>query len=161
MIRTCKVTWLLLIMRQIFLNCLFYFMVQQFLELHCWTYRFPEKSPSFYIITFLLSASLRWCWAKYGTFICNIFLEHIKIYPNKTITYIFVFDGALHVQFGGELMEFHYTKVTFIREVEHTFYLFFNDVLKTPMVNHMISAHKEIYNLFGSVIYNKPNYIFK
>ena len=48
-----------------------------------------------------------------------------------------------------------------MRGVEHTVSLFFNDVSKIPVVNQMISAHKEIYNLFGSGVYHKPHYIFK
>ena len=45
--------------------------------------------------------------------------------------------------------------------VEHTVSLFFNDVSKIPVVNEMITAHKAIYNLFGSGIYHKPHSIFK
>ena len=45
--------------------------------------------------------------------------------------------------------------------VEHTVSLFFNDVSKIPIVNQMITDHKKIYNLFGSVIYQKPRYILK
>ena len=48
-----------------------------------------------------------------------------------------------------------------MRGVEHTVSLFFNDVSKIPLVNQMITAHREIYNLFGSGIYQKPNSIFK
>ena len=51
--------------------------------------------------------------------------------------------------------------VEVMRGVEHTVSLFFNDVSKTPVVNQMITAHKAIYNLFGSGIYHKPNSIFK
>ena len=45
--------------------------------------------------------------------------------------------------------------------VEHTVSLFFNDVSKILIVNQMISAHKMIYNIFGSGIYYKPHSIFK
>ena len=45
--------------------------------------------------------------------------------------------------------------------VEHTVYLFFNDVFEIPVANQMITAHREIYNLFGSSIYQEPHYIFK
>ena len=38
---------------------------------------------------------------------------------------------------------------------------FFNDFSKNPVVNQIITAHKEIYNLFGSGIYHKPHYILK
>ena len=46
-------------------------------------------------------------------------------------------------------------------QFEHTVSLFFNDVSKIPIVNQMITAHKAIYNLFGSGIYHKPHSIFK
>ena len=45
--------------------------------------------------------------------------------------------------------------------VEHTVLLFFNDVSKIPILNQMISAHKMIYNIFGSGIYHKPRSILK
>ena len=48
-----------------------------------------------------------------------------------------------------------------MREVEHTFSLFFNNISKIPVFNQMITAHKAIYNLFGSGIYHKPHSIFK
>ena len=48
-----------------------------------------------------------------------------------------------------------------MRGVEHTVYLFFNDVSKIPFVNQTITDHKAIYNLFGSGIYHKPRSIFK
>ena len=37
----------------------------------------------------------------------------------------------------------------------------FSDVSKIPILNQMIKSHKEIYDLFGSVMYHKPHYIFK
>ena len=45
--------------------------------------------------------------------------------------------------------------------VEHTVSLFFKNVSKIPVLNQIITAHKEIYNLFGSSIYHKPHSIFK
>ena len=39
--------------------------------------------------------------------------------------------------------------------------IFFNDVSKIPIVHQIISSHKVIYNIFGFVIYHKPNCIFK
>ena len=48
-----------------------------------------------------------------------------------------------------------------MRGVEHIVSLFFNDVSKIPIVNQIISAHKMIYNTFGSGIYHKPRSIFK
>ena len=72
-----------------------------------------------------------------------------------------MFDGASNVQLGGRLLKVQYPKLTVMRGVEHTVSLFFNDVSKTPIVNQMISAHKMIYNNFGSGIYHKPHSIFK
>ena len=72
-----------------------------------------------------------------------------------------MFDGASNVQLDGELLKIHYPKVSVMRGVEHTVSLFFNDVSKIPVVNQMVTSHKAIYNLFGSVIYHKPHYIFK
>ena len=72
-----------------------------------------------------------------------------------------MFDGASNVQLAGELLKIRYPKITVMRGVEHTVYLFFNGVSKIPVVNQMISAHKAIYNLFGSGIYHKPYSIFK
>ena len=48
-----------------------------------------------------------------------------------------------------------------MRGIEQTIFLFFNDVSKIPVVKQMITAHKAIYNLFGSGMYHKPHYIFK
>ena len=97
-----------------------------------------------------------------GTFISNIFLDNFKrIGPHKSITDVIMFDGASNVQLAGELLKIHYPKITVMRVVEHTFSLFFNDVSKISFVNQMITAHKAIYNLFGSEIYHKPHSIFK
>ena len=99
---------------------------------------------------------------KNGIFICNIFLEHIeRIDPHKSIKDDVMFDGASNVQLAGELLKIHYPKITIIRGVEHTVSLFFNDVFKIPVVNQMVTAHKAMYNLFGSGIYHKPHSIFK
>ena len=72
-----------------------------------------------------------------------------------------IFDGASNVQLAGELLQIHYPNITVMRGVEHTISLFLNDVSKILVVYQMISAHKAIYNLFGSGIYHKPHYIFK
>ena len=84
-----------------------------------------------------------------------------KIDPHKSITDVAMFDGASNVQLCGELLKNSYPKVSVMRRVEHTVSLFFNDFSKIPVVNQMITDHKAIYNLFGSGIYHKPNYIFK
>ena len=60
-----------------------------------------------------------------------------------------MFDGASNVQLGGILLKVHYPKLTFMRDVEHTVSLFFNDVSKIPIVNQMIYSHKIIYNIIG------------
>ena len=72
-----------------------------------------------------------------------------------------MFDGASNVQLSGELLKIHYPKVSVMHGVDHTVSLFFNDVSKIPVLNHMITYHKAIYNLFGSGIYHKPHSIFK
>ena len=72
-----------------------------------------------------------------------------------------MFDGVSNVQLAGELMKIHYLKVSVIRGVENAVSLFFNDISKIPVVNHMITAHKVICNLFGSAIYHQPHSIFK
>ena len=74
---------------------------------------------------------------------------------------VFIFDEALNVRIDGELLKIHYSKVSVICGVEHTVSLFFNDISKIPVVNQMITAHKAIYNLFGSGIYNKKHSILK
>ena len=72
-----------------------------------------------------------------------------------------MFDGYSNVQLSSELLNIHYPKVSVMHGVEHTVYLFFNYVSKIPVVDQMVTAHKAIYNLFGSGMYNKPHYIFK
>ena len=72
-----------------------------------------------------------------------------------------MYDVASNVQLSGELLKIYYPKVSVLRGFEHTVSLFLNDVSKIPVVNHIITAHKEIYNLFGSGIYRKPHSIFK
>ena len=62
-----------------------------------------------------------------------------------------MFDGDSNFQLAGELLKIHYPNITVMRGVEHTISLFFNDVSKVPVVNQMIRAYKEIYNLFGSI----------
>ena len=72
-----------------------------------------------------------------------------------------MFDGDSNVQLGGKLLKLHYPKLTVMRGIEHTVSLFFNDISKIPILNQIISAHKMIYNIFGSGIYHKPHSIFK
>ena len=72
-----------------------------------------------------------------------------------------MFDGDSNVQLTGELLKIHYPNISVMRGVEHTVSLFFNYVSKISVMNKIIRAHKEIYNLFGSGIYHKPHYIFK
>ena len=72
-----------------------------------------------------------------------------------------MFDGASNVHLSGESLKIHYPKITVMRGVEHTVSLFFNDFSKIPVVNQMITAHKAIYDFFGSGIYHKPHFIFK
>ena len=70
-------------------------------------------------------------------------------------------DGTSNMQLGGKLLKMHVPMLTVMRGVEHTVLLFFNDVSKISIVNQIISAHKMIYNIFGSGIYHKPHSIFK
>ena len=72
-----------------------------------------------------------------------------------------MFDGVSNVQLGGKCLKVHYPKLTVMCGFEHTVSLLFNYVSKIPIVNEMISAHKMIYNIFGSGIYHKPHSIFK
>ena len=48
-----------------------------------------------------------------------------------------------------------------MRGVGKTVSLFFNDISKIPVLNQIITAHKAIYNLFGSGIYHHPHSIFR
>ena len=105
---------------------------------------------------------LAWGNKKDASFVFNRFLKHMKeIDPRKKLTDVIIFDGASNVQLGGNILKVHYTKLRVMRRDEHTVSLFFNDVSKIPIVNQMISAHKMIYNIFGSGIYHKPHSIFK
>ena len=99
---------------------------------------------------------------KYGTFICNQFLNHMKeIDQTKKLSYIVMFDEVSNVQLAGRLLKVYYTKLTVMRGVENTLSLFFNDLPKIPIVHQLISAKKMIYNIFGSGIYHKHYSIFK
>ena len=84
-----------------------------------------------------------------------------SIDPGKKLTFIVMFDGASNVQLGGRLLKVNYPKFTVIRGVERTVLLFFNDVSKITVLNQIISAHKMMYNFFGSSIYHTPHSIFK
>ena len=89
-----------------------------------------------------------------ATFIWNVLFDHFKrIDPHKSIIDVIIFDGASNVQLAGELLQIRYPNITVMRGVEHTVSLFFNNVSKIPVVNQIITAHKAIYNLFGSGIY--------
>ena len=68
---------------------------------------------------------------------------------------------VLNVQLTWRPLIVRYSKLTVMRGVEHTVSLFFNDVLKTPIVYKMISSHSMINNISGSGIYHKPYSIFK
>ena len=72
-----------------------------------------------------------------------------------------MFCGALNVQLAGRPLKVYYPKLTFMRGVQHTVSLFFNDASKIPIVHQMISARKMMNNIFGSGIYHKPHSIFK
>ena len=84
-----------------------------------------------------------------------------SINPAKTILDIVMFDGASNILLEGRLLKVKYTKLTVMCGVEHTVFLFINDVSKIPIVYQMISVQKMIYNILGSGIYHKPHSIFK
>ena len=105
---------------------------------------------------------LAYCGTKNATFLCNRFLDHFnRIDPHKSIIDVIMFDGASNVQLAGELLKILYPKIAVMRGVVHTVSLFFDDFSKIPVVNQMITAHKAIYNLFGSGVYHKPHSLFK
>ena len=85
----------------------------------------------------------------------------IKNVSHKSITDVVMLDGDSNFQLSGELLKTHYPKISVMRGVEYTVLLCFNDVSKISVVNQIITAHKAIYNLFGSGIYNEPHPIFK
>ena len=58
-----------------------------------------------------------------------------------------MFDRALNVQLGGKLLKYHYHTFISMHRVEHNVSLLFNGVFKISMLNQMIAAHKEIYNI--------------
>ena len=60
-------------------------------------------------------------------YIINLMITS-KIDPDKTITDVVMFDLASNLQLVGDLVKFYYPKLAVMRGVEHTFYLFFNDV---------------------------------
>ena len=99
---------------------------------------------------------------KDGTFICNLFLKHMKeIDPTKQLSHIVMFDVSLNVQLAGRLLKACYPRITVMCRVETTVSLFFNDVSKISIVHQMISYHKIIYNIFVSGIYYDPHSILK
>ena len=58
---------------------------------------------------------------KAATFICNLFLKHMKeIDPGKNLTDVIMFDGASNVQLGKKKLKLHYPKLTVMRGIEHT-----------------------------------------
>ena len=72
-----------------------------------------------------------------------------------------MFDGSSNLQLEGKLLKVNYPNFTGMLGVEQTESLFFNDFSKIPYVHKLISSHKVIYNIFGSVIYHYPHYIFE
>ena len=74
----------------------------------------------------------------------------------KSISYVVMLYGASNVQLGGEFLYIYYRNISVMRWFEHTVSLFFNDVSKIPVLNQIVTPHKAIYKLFGSVIYHKP-----
>ena len=87
-------------------------MVLLFPYFHCLTYWFTLSVLELvYFHSYLADGG-----KKDGKFICNIFISHMNVFdPNKTITYIVMFDGALNVHFGSKMMKIHYPKLTVMR----------------------------------------------
>ena len=82
---------------------------------------------------------------KYGTLICYIYFEYMRtIDPDKSITDVVMLDWASNVQLGGYILKNHYPKLTVMCEVEHIISIFFDDVSKIPIVNHIIKYHKAV-----------------
>ena len=55
-----------------------------------------------------------------------------------------MFDGYLNAQLSGQLLNIHYPKLTVTHGFEYNFSLFFNYFSKIPILNQMITDHKEI-----------------
>ena len=47
-----------------------------------------------------------------------------EIDPRKNLMDVIIFDGASNVQLRGELLKVHFKKLTVVRGVEHTVWLF-------------------------------------
>ena len=60
-----------------------------------------------------------------------------------------MFDGDSILQLASEQLKINHPNVSVMRGVIHSVSLFFNDVYKIPVVNQIITARKEICNLFG------------
>ena len=52
-------------------------------------------------------------------------------------------------------MKIYYPKLTVLHLVEYIFFVFFNNFFIIKIMNQIITTHKAIYSLFGSVIYHK------
>ena len=72
-----------------------------------------------------------------------------------------MFDGAYNVQLGGKLLKVYHPKLTVMHGVQHKVLLFFNGVYKISIVRQIVSDHKVMYNIFGSVIYHQTHSKFK
>ena len=55
-----------------------------------------------------------------------------------------MFNGASNVQLGDKLLKYHFPKLMVMHGIEHTVSLFFNDVVKIPILNQMVTDHKSI-----------------
>ena len=72
-----------------------------------------------------------------ATKICNINLSSIlkdmkEIDLTKRLSDIVIFDGASNVQFAGRPLKVCYTKLTGMRDIEHTVSLFSMIFIKHP-----------------------------
>ena len=119
------------------------------------------KYTSWCFVNCWLSRSFSWWKQKYGTFICNLFLKHLKrVVPTKQLSDIVMFDGVSNVQLAGRLLKVYYPKMTVIRGVEHTVY-FSNDVYKILILHKIIPDHKMIYIFFRLWYISQASFHFK
>ena len=126
----------------------------QFQYVHCYIYWILQKIPGAVLEIIDCQGHLADGNKKYGIFICNQFLNHMKeIDPGKKLSDIVMFDGTSNVQIGGRNLKVYYPKLTVMHGVEHTVSLFFSDVSRITIVNQMISAHKMIYIIFLVLVY--------
>ena len=71
-----------------------------------------------------------------------------------------MFVGSSYLQIGGDVLRFHYQIFTAMCRVEHTVFLFFNDISEIPIANQIIKSQKTINN-FVLYYFNDTQSMFK